>query len=187
VLTLDRRLERLYAFGRVPLAAGPVLATMHRYENVGDPHRMELFVAALARLAAGSKLLFVTYRRTRRALDRRGLLPLLEEAGIELRDTLPYDDYVRALVEAPFVVTDSSGLQDDCAFLQKPCLVLRDATPRVELAGKFMSVVPPEGWGDLAARLPEPRTDEHERDLNKKGKEYDQSFAAWIAQIPSVR
>ncbi|HEX4235679.1 MAG TPA: UDP-N-acetylglucosamine 2-epimerase, partial [Caldimonas sp.] len=49
-----------------------------------------------------------------------------------LTEPLGYADFVRALEEATLVLTDSGGVQEECAALGKPVLVLRGHTERPE-------------------------------------------------------
>jgi len=54
------------------------------------------------------------------------------EENITLLDPLPYPAFVDLLQMSHFVVTDSGGVQEECACFGKPFLVLREDTERKE-------------------------------------------------------
>lgn len=54
------------------------------------------------------------------------------QKNIKLIDPIAYDKFLKMIKESYFVLTDSGGLQEECAILHKPCLVIRDATERQE-------------------------------------------------------
>lgn len=106
------------------------LVTFHHDESFQRP-RLHRLVRELARLAIRWPLHVILYKRTRAELERTRLLRALAcSPGVRLSDTLRYDEYMRALASAPFVVTDSSGVQDDCVTTKTACVVIREASPR---------------------------------------------------------
>ena len=75
---------------------------------------------------------------------------------VVLSQPLGYAAFVGALVDAAIVLTDSGGVQEECAALGKPVLVLRSETERVEAvaAGVAMLVgASPERIVAAASRL----------------------------------
>jgi len=131
-LSLAARLPRIQD-GAAKRESPPTgLATLHHDENLLDANRVTLFLNQLQYVAKSYHLTFILYQRTRTGLARLGLLDRLSELSVEVVSTMSYDSYVRHLARASFVVTDSSGLQDDCQFLRKPCFVARRATSRRE-------------------------------------------------------
>jgi len=185
--TLHRRLERLVdeSAAYVP-TAGRGLVAFHHAENLRTAQRAAQMVEHIRRLASAFDIHFIAYGRTREILRGFDLERPLTDAGVTILDTLPYDGYVRELLEAAFVVTDSSGLQDECAFLQKPCFVLRAATPRQELLGKAIRLRPPhiepmallsavsEAVGAHGSQGP---------DLSLLGRPYDGSFLEALSSL----
>jgi UDP-N-acetylglucosamine 2-epimerase (non-hydrolysing) len=127
-LTLVRRANLARTTQRRP-AHG--LVTFHHDETFERPERLSRLVRELVRLASRSPLHLILYDRTRDRLRRAGLLrPILEAPGMSVSGTLNYDAYLVALKGARFVITDSSGVQDDCVTLVTPCVVVRRASPR---------------------------------------------------------
>lgn len=111
------------------------LVTFHRDENVLDPERLVRIVGCMEALAASFALTIVLFRRTDLQLRRLGIRDRLEAlaataAAVRIRPTLRHEEYVAELSRASFVITDSSTVQDECAFLGTDCFVLRQASPR---------------------------------------------------------
>lgn len=138
--------------GRVADVNAPGVVTLHRDETVHNPQHLGRVIHGIEELSAKYPLHVILYRRTERHLSEYGLLKKLEaNSRITTTSTLPYDRYVEVLRRAPFVVTDSSGLQDDCMTLGLPCVVVRQATSR-PLAHNFRlaSRVTDDRWSLLA-------------------------------------
>jgi UDP-N-acetylglucosamine 2-epimerase (non-hydrolysing) len=184
--TLDRKLRELMDPGdEVEPATGPGLITFHHSENVCHYERAAQLTTQICRVADRYPLTVVLYDRTRARLAQLDLLKRLDHPAITLCRTLPYDRYVRVLLAARFVITDSSGLQDECRFLQKPCLVLRNATPRVEVLGKLVRLATADLAGSVAAFLAEVADPDlsQGRDLARLGRPYDRSFVELVRSI----
>ncbi len=110
---------------------GYALVTLHRPSNVDAPGRLAALVECLGRLAARLPLLFPVHPRTRERLETFGLLQRAREtAGLQLLDTLGYQENLGLMAEARFVLTDSGGIQEETSFLDVPCLTLRPNTER---------------------------------------------------------
>jgi len=50
---------------------------------------------------------------------------------------LEHPEFIRRLAACRYVITDSGGIQEEAAFLGKPCIVCRDFTERAEGLGTF--------------------------------------------------
>lgn len=55
--------------------------------------------------------------------------------NITVIDPLPHEELLELLVKTKMVITDSGGLQEECSFLNKKCLVCREKTERPEANG----------------------------------------------------
>jgi UDP-N-acetylglucosamine 2-epimerase len=117
---------------------GPyVLAAIHRFETIYSRSRLSMVVEFLERIARERKVIFVLHDPTRLQLHRFGLLPRISgHKGITLSPLLPYLEFVRLLAHADFVVTDGGSIQEECYYLNKPCMVLRARTERKEGIGE---------------------------------------------------
>jgi UDP-N-acetylglucosamine 2-epimerase (non-hydrolysing) len=104
------------------------VVSLHRYELINN---RALFAATLERLRSSPHpLLFVDHPVTVTALRRFGL-----DAPNRI-PRLGFFGWVRLLRRAAFVVSDSGGAQEECFFLNLPCLVHRRRTERVEGMGE---------------------------------------------------
>lgn len=107
-----------------------VLVTVHRREHFGEP--FERIARALRAIAdrGDVDLLYPVHPNpnVRSAAQR-----LLEgHERIELVEPLDYPDMVAAMQAATLIMTDSGGLQEEAPSLDKPVLVMRDETERIE-------------------------------------------------------
>ena len=116
-------------------AEGPVIATMHRVENLNRRERVERFVALLEGVAAEQPVRLVQHGPTVETLRRRGMLERLVAAGVELEPLAPHGRFVAMLADAPFVITDGGSIQEECALLGTPTLLWRAATERPDGVG----------------------------------------------------
>jgi UDP-N-acetylglucosamine 2-epimerase len=61
--------------------------------------------------------------------------------NVNVIEPLPHKDLLDILVRCKLVITDSGGLQEECSFLNKTCLVCRETTERPESIGKTSFIV----------------------------------------------
>ena len=124
----------LGAAGGVGVAgSGPVVATMHRVENLHDDARFEGFLSLLAR--AGRPAVFVVHPPTEAVLSDRGGRAVVEDLGVATSGLVPYGEFTAMLAAAPYVVTDGGSIQEECARLGVPTLLWRDRTERPDGIG----------------------------------------------------
>jgi UDP-GlcNAc3NAcA epimerase len=104
-----------------------LLVTLHRAENTDDRGRLGAILEALGQIA--EPILLPLHPRTRKQLAEFGLaLP----AQVRAIEPVGYLDMLLLESRARVVLTDSGGVQKEAAFLQVPCLTLRDETEWVE-------------------------------------------------------
>jgi UDP-N-acetylglucosamine 2-epimerase (non-hydrolysing) len=114
---------------------GPVVATMHRVENLKRAGRVDGFVDLLERVANEREVMFVAHGPTMATLQKRQLLDRLDRAGVQVTTLLPHAEFTRALSAADFVITDGGSIQEECALLGTPTLVWRQRTERSDGLG----------------------------------------------------
>lgn len=105
------------------------LATCHRLETLTNRRRLSQVVDLLNRVAATWPLVFVVHGPTRRYLRQFGLEARLNPAMI-IKDLLDYGEFIALLGAAQCVLSDGGSIQEECAYLDKPCLILRNQTER---------------------------------------------------------
>ena len=114
----------------VPLEAGQYLfATIHRAEN-REPEAMKAWAAILSDAATPERpVILALHPGTRVALDDAGI-----RLAPDVRAVAPqgYRTTLTLQLHAAAVLTDSGGVQREAAWLDTPCLILRDRTEWVE-------------------------------------------------------
>ena len=123
----DPALELPGAFGVVSL---------HRFELLNNRRLLTETVDILAEAATRTPLLFVDHPVTAAALARFRLTARFDGTSFRRIPRLRFFDFVRVERRSAFVVTDSGGSQEECYYLDLPCLVHRVKTERREGLGE---------------------------------------------------
>ncbi len=115
-----------------PRAARPyVVFSMHRQENLFKRRRLDSALRILRSLSGIIDVRFVLHPVTRKRLEQLGLMPELEQQpGLELVPRMDFFRFIGLIGAAAFVVTDGGSNQEECAMLDIPCVLLRQATER---------------------------------------------------------
>jgi UDP-GlcNAc3NAcA epimerase len=121
-----------------------VLATIHRAENTDQLDRLTTIFTALAKISSNIRVILPLHPRTRKALDRLGLL-IGAPNTLTVTDPVGYLDMLALETGASVVVTDSGGVQKEACFCSVPCVTVRDETEWPELIDA--------GWNTLAPPL----------------------------------
>ena len=103
-----------------------VLVTLHRPANVDDDHALKVILGYLLELNSELKVVFPVHPRTRRRIADFGI----DVSQLDLREPLPYIEFLALQRRATAVVTDSGGIQEETTYLKVPCLTLRNNTER---------------------------------------------------------
>jgi UDP-N-acetylglucosamine 2-epimerase (non-hydrolysing) len=127
------------------------VVTLHRAANVDSGPVLRLLLAGLAEAAQMLPLVWPMHPRARDRLTKHGLgLP----AGVRALPPLASLDFLRLLVGARLVATDSGGVQEEATALDLPCLTLRSSTERpVTLTAGTSRLVPPERLAHAVAAV----------------------------------
>ncbi|WP_182865108.1 UDP-N-acetylglucosamine 2-epimerase [Rhodopirellula sp. JC639] len=111
-----------------------VLATCHRLETITHRKRFADAIRAINEVSSKIDVEFVIHRPTKNYLRRFGLADQLN-ANVTCRDMLDYPQFIGLLRHACGVITDGGSIQEECGYLQMPCLVLRETTERSDGLG----------------------------------------------------
>ena len=113
------------------------LASIHRFENIFSKKRMEFIVDTILRVSEIMKVVFVLHKPTReRLLELRLHERLSKSENVELRPRYDYFKFMKLLWHSEFLLTDGGGNQEECFYLGKPCLIMRNRTEREDGIGK---------------------------------------------------
>lgn len=111
------------------------LVTLHRFELLRDAETFTAILRALAERSSDLPLVMVAGQAERERIRELGLADLFGDR-FRLIDKRPYARFLPVLMRASFVVTDSGGLQEECAVLGVPCAVHRERTERYQGIGE---------------------------------------------------
>ncbi len=108
------------------------VASAHREENVDDPSRLKLLLAALDAVARRWRLpvLVSTHPRTRKKIDAMGRHK--SDRRIRFLKPLSFADYIMLQAQSACVLSDSGTLTEEASILGFPGVMLRDAHERPE-------------------------------------------------------
>lgn len=124
--------EKTSDFSDAVLGKEFIILTLHRAENVDDPHRLGNITEALLELE-GINIVFPVHPRTTKTLHKFGLFNKLDKADhIKLIKPVGYLDFLLLLSNSQLVITDSGGIQEEAITLNIPCITLRYNTERPE-------------------------------------------------------
>ncbi len=126
-LTGNTIVDSCNAFNFPIFYGNEVLVTLHRRENFGAP--LENLAAQIERLAAQHPdLQFIFPMHPNPQVQR------LRESlrAVRVVAPMPYPELLQLLGRARFVISDSGGIQEECAVFQKKILVCRSVTERPE-------------------------------------------------------
>lgn len=117
-----------------------VLITGHRRENIGV--RFDLIFRAIQALSKKYPTICFIYPVHLNPNVRRQVDDVLKGIpNIHLIDPVSYDEMVYLMDVSRIVMTDSGGVQEECPYLGKPVIVLRESTERPEAIEAGCSVL----------------------------------------------
>lgn len=111
------------------------LVSLHRAELLGNEKVLANTIKELVTASQEHNLVMVIDALTRSTLTANNLYDDIQNSKIEVHEKMAYPDFLEYVIGAERVVTDSGGLQEECGFLEIPCLVHRKATERFDGIG----------------------------------------------------
>lgn len=105
------------------------LVTLHRFELIRQGGQFAEILKTMAAHTSDVPVVMVAGKSERDRIAELGLDHLFDDR-FRLIDKRPYAQFLPILSRAHFVVTDSGGLQEECAVLGIPCAVHRERTER---------------------------------------------------------
>jgi UDP-N-acetylglucosamine 2-epimerase (non-hydrolysing) len=101
------------------------LVSLHRFELIERETQFRSLLELLHKHSRRQPLLFVDHSTTASAIDRSAALRDLFDERFRRIPRQPYLQFIALLRRASFLVSDSGGSQEECAFLGIPCLIHR--------------------------------------------------------------
>lgn len=131
------------------------LCVIHRAELLLNRESFLAVCSGLAELSRRFKVTWVCDEFTLAAFRSYEILPLKqkEDSGhselrhdgrlgeVILEEKLPHSVFLQKLATSRAVITDSGGLQEECAVLRIPCIILRERTERPDGLGETAQLV----------------------------------------------
>ena len=105
------------------------LVLLHRFELLRNRKLLTQTYELLSRRAAENiPMVVVADAQSGAALEDAGITGIFNSTTFIRAGKQAYFDFVPLVRNAEFVITDSGGLQEECYYLNKPCLVHRTTT-----------------------------------------------------------
>ncbi|MGZ6479051.1 MAG: UDP-N-acetylglucosamine 2-epimerase, partial [Bdellovibrionales bacterium] len=119
--------------GNKPAKGTFALVNIHRFENLNSITRWRIIVDTVVKASGKMKLIFVTHPQTKHKLAQdQESLRMLTRPHIEIRERMPFSEFIVLLKASQFLISDGGSNQEECSYLGKPCLLLRESTERRE-------------------------------------------------------
>jgi len=120
------------------LAKNSILVTLHRNTNVDDYSQLTLIMEKIFQLNKKHPIMFVTHPRTVKALKK-----ILEDFTkkstsknffpFHLVGPIPYLEFLNTIKNAKMIISDSGGIVEECHYLDKKLIILRESTEYKQL------------------------------------------------------
>lgn len=121
-----------------------VVVTMHRRENHPVMRQWFMEIEKLARDNRDFEFILPLHPNP----DVRKHKDVFDVVNVF--DSLSHHEFLQFLIRAKMVITDSGGLQEECSYFNKKCLVCRKVTERRSSLGQSSFIVPnPESLADV--------------------------------------
>lgn len=128
-----------------------MLFTMHRAENTNNEKKMESIMHVFETLlhrGIDMRIIFPIHPRTTNKLKITGQYERIENCeNVILLEPVGYVDFIKLMLNAQKVITDSGGIQKESYLLGVPCITIRNNTEWVETLE--------DGWNILTGTDPD--------------------------------
>lgn len=113
-----------------------VVLSSHRFENVYNKERFSKILDIAEHASKKYKVIIPQHPVTEGQIDKLGFRERIESnKNFVVFPRLEYENYLKAIIDSEFVMTDGGGNQEELYHLGKPTLLLRDETERKEGLG----------------------------------------------------
>lgn len=110
-----------------------VLVNVHRFENLNSATRWKTIVDTVMVAARTRKVIFVMHPQTEYKLSQdTETREAFKNAKVELTPRKSFSEFLRLLDAADYLISDGGSNQEECSYIGKPCLLMRESTERRE-------------------------------------------------------
>lgn len=110
---------------------GYAILTLHRPSNVDTREGLINILNILNEIQQRIKIIFPAHPRTKKRIKEFNLENQFQKMNnLKITEPSGYLDFLKLMMEAKFVLTDSGGIQEETTFLCIPCITLRKNTER---------------------------------------------------------
>ncbi len=113
------------------------LLTFHRTETIYSLPRLKRIIGIIEHMARDRLVVLVLHEPTRRQLQKYNLFEKINQFGnVKILPLLPYLEFMDLIAGADYIATDGGSIQEESYYLDKPCMVLRSKTERLDGIGE---------------------------------------------------
>lgn len=105
-----------------------LLITIHRQENIDNPHRLKKILSLLNKLSNEYQIVFPIHPRTQKNIQKLKFNKFIK--NLNIIEPQGYLDFLCLQMNSLGVITDSGGVQEETTALNKPCVTIRTSTER---------------------------------------------------------
>lgn len=148
---------------------GYILATCHRLETITSRKRLNQVIQLIERISEKYNVIFVVHKSTNHQMKKHKI-KIERTDRVTIVEQLDYLYFSYLLKASEGVIADGGSIQEECAHLAKPCLIIRNATERKDGIGetailwkfnpnneqKFISLLASQKTSDTARNLDSP-------------------------------
>ncbi len=110
-----------------------VLVNIHRTENLMSKQNWDIIKNVISKIVLSHEVFIVLMPNAReKFMQDTEALQLLSHKNVKVSDRMNFTVFFNWLRASSFVVTDGGSNQEECFYLGKPCLILRERTERQE-------------------------------------------------------
>ncbi|MBI2106988.1 UDP-N-acetylglucosamine 2-epimerase (non-hydrolyzing) [Candidatus Woesearchaeota archaeon] len=103
--------------------------TLHRPSNVDSKDSLKNLLEIINEIQLKLKILWPIHPRTKQKIESFNL-NINEMKNLTIIEPLGYLEFMNAVMNSKFVLTDSGGIQEETTVLNIPCITLRENTER---------------------------------------------------------
>jgi UDP-N-acetylglucosamine 2-epimerase len=116
------------------LADDAILITLHRNTNVDDQEKFQMIWDKLLKIGQHHKVLYIAHPRVIAKIKLAKLS--LKEKHFNIIGPIPYLQFLNCLINCKLVISDSGGIVEECNYLRKKLIILRESTEYKNLIKK---------------------------------------------------